>query len=96
MTRISKAILLHSADNVVVCTESLEVGQEILIADEPVKLKTKVDIGHKLACKQIQQGELIIKYGVPIGTATHDIAFGDHVHTHNMKSNYIATYLIDK
>jgi hypothetical protein len=96
MAKIHKAIQLNPADNVVVCTESLDAGKEILISDELVALKTKVDIGHKLACKKIQKGDLIIKYGVPIGTATHDISFGEHVHTHNMKSNYIATYLIDQ
>ena len=96
MGKINKAIQLNSADNVAVCTESLEVGKEVMILDVLTILKKKVDIGHKLACKNIRSGDLIIKYGVPIGTATRDISFGDHVHTHNMKSNYIETYLIDQ
>ena len=35
----------------------------------------------------IKKGENIIKYGYPIGHATEDIKKGDHVHTHNIKTN---------
>lgn len=50
-------------------------------------------IGHKVAARLITAGEEIIKYGVPIGSATRDIAAGEHVHTHNVQSDYIPTYL---
>ena len=43
--------------------------------------------GHKYARIDIKQGENIIKYGQPIGHATSDIKKGEHVHTHNMKTN---------
>ena len=43
--------------------------------------------GHKYAIKDIPLGENIIKYGNPIGHATADIKKGEHVHTHNMKTN---------
>lgn len=43
--------------------------------------------GHKYACVNIKQGENVIKYGSPIGHATADIAIGEHVHTHNVKTN---------
>jgi hypothetical protein len=95
MTTIIKTIQLDAADNVVVCTESLTIGEKVFILNEQVGLASRVGIGHKLACKEIQEGDLIIKYGVAIGTATENIPFGAHVHTHNMKSNYIPTYLID-
>jgi hypothetical protein len=38
-------------------------------------------------------GAKIIKYGVPIGSATCEIAAGDHVHTHNLRSDYLPTWL---
>ena len=94
MSVTTKVIHLDPADNVVVCTKSLDAEERIFILDELVQIKTPVGIGHKLACKAIQKGDIIIKYGVEIGTASEDIPFGDHVHTHNMKSNYIETYLI--
>lgn len=43
--------------------------------------------GHKYALRDIKKGENIIKYGFPIGHATLDIKKGDHVHSHNLKTN---------
>jgi len=43
--------------------------------------------GHKYALTDIKEGENIIKYGFPIGHATCDISVGEHVHTHNVKTN---------
>ena len=43
--------------------------------------------GHKYAARDILCGENIIKYGNPIGRATEDIQKGEHIHTHNMKTN---------
>lgn len=43
--------------------------------------------GHKTALCDIKKGENIIKYGYPIGHATEDIKKGEHVHTHNLKTN---------
>ena len=43
--------------------------------------------GHKYALCDIKNGENIIKYGNPIGHATSDIKKGEHIHTHNMKTN---------
>lgn len=43
--------------------------------------------GHKYALCDIKNGENIIKYGNPIGHATVDIKKGEHIHTHNMKTN---------
>lgn len=43
--------------------------------------------GHKVALRYIKKGENIIKYGYPIGYALEDIKAGEHVHTHNIKTN---------
>ena len=43
--------------------------------------------GHKYALKDIKAGENVIKYGNPIGHATEDISKGEHVHSHNVKTN---------
>lgn len=43
--------------------------------------------GHKYARRDIAEGENIIKYGFPIGHATCDIKRGEHVHSHNVKTN---------
>ena len=46
-----------------------------------------LDDGHKYALRDIKAGEDIIKYGNPIGHATEDIKKGEHVHSHNVKTN---------
>jgi len=90
-----KIIQLHRQDNVVVCIRPLQAGEKFFISGEEVVAREPVPTGHKLAGRTIKTGETIIKYGVPIGTATQTIFPGELVHTHNIKSNYIATYLIE-
>jgi hypothetical protein len=36
----------------------------------------------------------VLKYGVSIGSATADISLGEHVHLHNIKSDYTPTYAL--
>ena len=50
-------------------------------------VEVKPENGHKYALRDIKCGENIMKYGNPIGHATEDIKKGDHVHSHNMKTN---------
>lgn len=50
-------------------------------------VEVNIENGHKYAIKDIQQGENIIKYGFPIGHALCPIKKGEHVHTHNLKTN---------
>lgn len=47
--------------------------------------------GHKVALRDIKAGENVIKYGYPIGHATADIKAGEHIHTHNLKTNLSGT-----
>ena len=50
-------------------------------------VEVNLDDGHKYALCDIKKGEDIIKYGNPIGHATADIKCGEHVHSHNVKTN---------
>lgn len=50
-------------------------------------VEVNLENGHKYAIRDIKKGENVIKYGYPIGHATEDIKVGDHVHTHNVKTN---------
>ena len=47
--------------------------------------------GHKIALDDIPIGHEIIKYGYPIGHASENINKGEHVHTHNVKTNLSGT-----
>ena len=76
----------------VVVVEGVKAGQDlngwIMDEDKMVKLKAEQDIpiGHKLALKNISNGETIIKYGIDIGKAVADIKAGAHAHVHNIKT----------
>ncbi|MCH5184643.1 MAG: altronate dehydratase [Oscillospiraceae bacterium] len=50
-------------------------------------VEVNADTGHKRAVCDINRGENIIKYGVPIGHALCGIKKGEHIHSHNMATN---------
>ena len=50
-------------------------------------VEVNLENGHKYAIRPIKTGENVIKYGAPIGHATCDINVGEHVHSHNLKTN---------
>ena len=78
----SPLIRLHPADNVLVVRHPLALGQ--VLPEFGLKVKAQVPAGHKLAARDIAQGERITKYNVVIGAATRDITAGEHVHGHNL------------
>ena len=58
-----------------------------MIINKLDNVEVNLENGHKYALRDIKVGENIIKYGNPIGHATAEIKKGEHVHTHNMKTN---------
>jgi (2R)-sulfolactate sulfo-lyase subunit alpha len=93
---MTKLIKLHPLDNVLIVVEEIAAAERLLINDSMVYVPDAIAIGHKVAEVFIEAGEKIIKYGASIGSATTKIATGMHVHLHNMKSDYIPTYTIEK
>ncbi len=79
-------------DNVGVAVVHLTSEQQVtgwnMETDETLEALAKQDIplGHKIALVQVGADDKVIKYNVPIGNATQDIAEGEHVHTHNLKT----------
>lgn len=80
-------IKIHTADTVAVAVKQLKAGETVETDGEVIRLCNDIPAGHKFALKDIPQGEDIIKYAYPIGHAKCDIKAGEHVHTHNTKSN---------
>ena len=58
-----------------------------MIINKLDNVEISLENGHKYALCDIKAGENVIKYGCPIGHATVDIKKGEHVHTHNLKTN---------
>ena len=76
-------IHIHPNDNVCVALHDLHAGD----AAENLVLDRDIPKGHKIALRTIHEGEHIIKYGQIIGRATAEIQAGEHVHSHNMRTN---------
>lgn len=82
-----KCIKIHNSDSVAVAVKVLKSGETITVADQEITLLNDIPAGHKFALKDIKKGENIIKYAYPIGHTRCDIKKGEHIHTHNTKSN---------
>lgn len=93
---MEKFILLHPQDNVFIVRKSVVDGDRLLINGKFIFFEKGIEIGHKVAAKDIKLGEQINKYGISIGSATKNIKEGNHIHLHNMKSDYIPTYTLEK
>lgn len=78
------ALLLHAADNVAVLKRPVKPNQEL--AGDAVHLTTRQGIaaGHKIAVRELADGQPVIKYGQTIGFAQGRIRPGEHVHSHNL------------
>ncbi len=87
-----RILLLHPADNVYVVCQSLGGDESLMTADGDIMVSAAVAVGHKIARRAIAGGQPIIKYGVSIGSALRDVDRGEHVHLHNMRSDYIASH----
>jgi altronate dehydratase small subunit len=92
----SDTIHLDPQDNVVVLTGSRCADDRIRVGDVDICLASDLGLGHKIACQPITKGQKILKYGAPIGSATTDIAVGEHVHLHNIESDYLPTYTLEE
>ncbi len=81
-----EVLKISAGDSVAVALMALKAGKTVEVDGQPVALINDVPAGHKFALKAIAMGEPVIKYGYPIGQAKCDIAIGEHVHVHNLKT----------
>lgn len=92
MDELKLALKVDDLDNVAtIFAEGISDGTLVEIRDkrgsaEPVNVIGDVPYGHKIAVRDITNGEKIMKYGECIGVADRSIAKGEYVHIHNMKA----------
>lgn len=87
-------LLVHDAkDNVgVVVVEGLTAGTDMLCvvteddSDFHLKAMADVPIGHKIALRDLAEGDTVVKYGADIGRMVAPVDKGGHVHVHNLKT----------
>lgn len=91
-----RLLRIHRDDNVLIVVSPIKPGDRDLMDGREVVFAQDIAIGHKVAARDIKAQEKVYKCGVPIGSAKETIPAGGHVHLHNLKSDYIATYTLDK
>lgn len=85
-------ILLHERDTILIVRRPISAGESVEIDGQTIMIEKSVEVGHKLARSQMAVGDKVVRFGAPIGSMTQAVETGAHVHTHNMKSDYIATH----
>ncbi|MDP6342750.1 MAG: UxaA family hydrolase [Alphaproteobacteria bacterium] len=90
-----RLLRLSEQDNIAVLIAPLRAGERLRLAGREHAIAADIGLGHKLALRPLRDGETIYKYGAPIGSASADITVAEHVHVHNMKSDYIPNYSDD-
>jgi len=87
---MANALRIDVSDNVAVALRELPEGMRVSLAENGAEMgvctQEPVPFGHKIALTDIPQGTSITKYGASIGLASQDIAPGQHVHIHNLRS----------
>lgn len=91
---MNKLMKINVADNVYIVRAPLNENETIEIEGNCYTVHKALGLGHKIAAVPFKPGDIIIKFGVPVGSATTHIATGEHIHLHNMKSDYLPTYTL--
>ena len=89
-----RLLLMSPEDNCLIARTALTEGEVVTIDGASVTLTQAIPLGYKVARRQLQPGDKVLRYGAVIGTATAPCAPGAMLHTHNLVSDYIPTYTL--
>lgn len=82
-----QVLKINPADNVVVAIQPQSAGAVIDVDGAKITVLEDVPAGHKIAIKDIAEGENVIKYGFPIGHAREAKKAGSWMNENNIKTN---------
>ena len=84
---MNKFLKINPKDTVAVSLDGIKKGEKIEVDGKTITALDEIPAGHKIAICDMAEGDMIVKYGFPIGHAKCAIKAGSHVHSHNTKSN---------
>lgn len=84
---MQRYIKIHPDDNVAVALADLAEGESLAFQGKEVVLAQAIERGHKFALQPLAVGDLVMKYGLPIGHASVPVAAGETLHSHNTRTN---------
>ena len=77
---------INEDDNVAVAIETIPEGAQVSVGGDNITAVTEIPAGHKMALRDLKEGEAVIKYGYPIGHTKEAVRRGEWIHTHNLKT----------
>ncbi|TCK87980.1 D-altronate dehydratase [Natranaerovirga hydrolytica] len=80
---MNKLLRINQNDNVVIALDDLKKGEVV----DGIQIMEDIGAGHKIAAVDIKEGENVVKYGSPIGSAQKGVSKGHQIHVHNTKTN---------
>ena len=87
--RLPPLLLLHPDDNILVARRDIAAGEPVEVDGESFVMPVAIELGHKLARRALAADTRVLKYGAPIGSMKTAVARGEHVHLHNLRSDYL-------
>ena len=81
----AQALKVHSDDTIIVALQDLEANTTVTVGNQTYPIAELIPHKHKFAAKDFAAGDVMIMYGVPVGTATEDIPLGHAITTQNTK-----------
>ena len=89
------AMRVNDQDHVATLLTNVEAGVEVIVTDKynqeisRVVLRDRIPFGNKVAITELKHGDLVYKYGYPIGVTRCMVQEGELVHVHNLKSQKV-------
>jgi hypothetical protein len=87
--KLPALLLLHPDDNILVARRDIAAGEPVEIDGQAVSMPAAIELGHKVARRALAADTRVLKYGAPIGSMKIAVAPGEHVHLHNLRSDYL-------
>lgn len=84
---MDRYIQIHPNDNVAVALTDLPAGEVLHLSGRDVTLREAIPVGHKIALTDLNEQDLVIKYGYPIGHVIRRVQSGEWINEQVLKTS---------
>lgn len=87
-----RLLRLAEEDSVMIVIAPIAAGDRFVVGGVAVEAPVTLPLGFKVAARDLEEGSIVIRYGMPIGRLTRAASRGELIHTHNLESLYMRTH----
>lgn len=84
---MDRYIQIHPKDNVAVALADLPAGEVLHLSGRDVALREAIPVGHKIVLTDLNEQDLVIKYGYPIGHVIRRVQSGEWINEQVLKTS---------